>query len=635
MDSPTSSLTVPPPAGPLVELTRTQATIVEVRTFTGPGKTLGQIYTRLALSAEKRANRAAHTFGLGPQAVSDRIQAFFGDASEREEKLGSLGNDRPPRLEKDCAKLLEYALPSESTRTQLQAFTNIVTLITRYPGLRRIILNSKAIRHVVESGVAISRLWNSSGDHRDSQWKFYCEFASACITDKDISTFVEGFSTSDLSGSVDQQGLTVIETLLVAVDSQGLSKFIAIRYLGGILELPSFWLQTGPIFRGVFKKILSKLALLLKDLGVDSLDPTFDHTQGPGAGDSEGIEILSEAVLAGLFSWTIASENRSSDFSSEYWYSDAWTILQLLRHPRTEHILPRSWEEATSRRFYHIVPAECRPRDLVGFLSTELTPGIGRSRDGLSQSEDEQIQDAQSPANINLVLRPLVPSDLPCTTIYVDSVRVKSKGPGKRGICVELRIDPGNDQQPWRLEKTYSQMSTLDRRVRRCVGREHKMISLPQKHLLNSCAPIHQEERKAVLQSYFQALLVLPVDAHKEMIAFFTSDVIWAAPPPENGQKRGYVVKGYYRWKMKYVVLDGPSLKYYTSPGGKFERSINLVGAQIGKQPPEETNRHGYRHAVLVTCPDSGPHIFCAESGDEAEEWVQKLSCYVSGSYRP
>lgn len=118
---------------------------------------------------------------------------------------------------------------------------------------------------------------------------------------------------------------------LAHLGSRGLSKFIAIRYLGGILELPSFWLQTGPIFRGVFKKILSKLVLLLKDLGVDSLDPTFDHTQGPGAGDSEGIEILSEAVLAGLFSWTIASENRSSDFSSEYWYSDAWTILQLLR----------------------------------------------------------------------------------------------------------------------------------------------------------------------------------------------------------------------------------------------------------------------------------------------------------------
>jgi hypothetical protein len=86
---------------------------VEVRTFTGPGKTLGEIYTRLALSAEKHANRAAHTFGLGPQAVSDRIQALFGDAFEREEKLGSLRNGRSPspRLEKDCAKLLEYALP--------------------------------------------------------------------------------------------------------------------------------------------------------------------------------------------------------------------------------------------------------------------------------------------------------------------------------------------------------------------------------------------------------------------------------------------------------------------------------------------------------------------------------------------
>jgi hypothetical protein len=126
---------------------------------------------------------------------------------------------RKSRHPLSCLKILNEQR-SESTRTQLQAFTNIVTLITRYPGLRRIILNSKAIRHVVESGVAISRLWNPSGDHRDSQWKFYCEFASACITDKDISTFVEGFSTSDLSGSVDQQGLTVIETLLVAVDSQ-------------------------------------------------------------------------------------------------------------------------------------------------------------------------------------------------------------------------------------------------------------------------------------------------------------------------------------------------------------------------------------------------------------------------------
>lgn len=105
------------------------------------------------------------------------------------------------------------------------------------------------------------------------------------------------------------------------------STFIAIRYLGGILELPSFWIQTGSIYEAVIKKLLSTLTVLLKDLGVDCMN-VFDSVDTMRS-DPEGLDILFEAILAGLQSWTLGKP--ASGFASQYWYSGAWQVLQLLR----------------------------------------------------------------------------------------------------------------------------------------------------------------------------------------------------------------------------------------------------------------------------------------------------------------
>ncbi|KAJ7110466.1 hypothetical protein C8R44DRAFT_260551 [Mycena epipterygia] len=79
--------------------------------FTGPGRTLHEIYNSLGDTAEKHANRAAHSLGLGPVAVADRISKFFGDGKERERALNGLRDEIPRKLEKDCARLMKYAFP--------------------------------------------------------------------------------------------------------------------------------------------------------------------------------------------------------------------------------------------------------------------------------------------------------------------------------------------------------------------------------------------------------------------------------------------------------------------------------------------------------------------------------------------
>lgn len=75
------------------------------------GRTLHQVYSALGSAAEKHANRAAHSLGMGPHAVTRQIQNFFGDGDERESKLLELGRTRFRDLEKDCVRLMKYALP--------------------------------------------------------------------------------------------------------------------------------------------------------------------------------------------------------------------------------------------------------------------------------------------------------------------------------------------------------------------------------------------------------------------------------------------------------------------------------------------------------------------------------------------
>ncbi|KAJ6620205.1 hypothetical protein B0H10DRAFT_1102973 [Mycena sp. CBHHK59/15] len=158
---------------------------------TGPGSTLYEIYSSLGVFAETRANRAAHSLGLGPHAVAHRITKFFGDGSEREVKLNEMRGPQCRKLKKDCLNLMEYALPSESSQTQLHTFKSIVMFTTRYPGIRRLFLRCEHVQRVGPSLDAISTLWDRSDASCGQEWDFLLHFAAACVADGALALMVE------------------------------------------------------------------------------------------------------------------------------------------------------------------------------------------------------------------------------------------------------------------------------------------------------------------------------------------------------------------------------------------------------------------------------------------------------------
>jgi hypothetical protein len=75
-----------------------------------PGRTLDRVYTSLGKVLETQANRAAYSFGLGPHIVAQKIKSYFGNGEERAVHLELLRSSIPPKLEKQCYKLMKYAL---------------------------------------------------------------------------------------------------------------------------------------------------------------------------------------------------------------------------------------------------------------------------------------------------------------------------------------------------------------------------------------------------------------------------------------------------------------------------------------------------------------------------------------------
>lgn len=77
----------------------------------GPGSTLHRFYSAGGQFLEENANRMAYKLGMGPHAVCQRIQAFFGDGPEREAKLDELKHGEIPLVKKWCLRLMKYVVP--------------------------------------------------------------------------------------------------------------------------------------------------------------------------------------------------------------------------------------------------------------------------------------------------------------------------------------------------------------------------------------------------------------------------------------------------------------------------------------------------------------------------------------------
>ncbi|KAJ7217426.1 ras family-domain-containing protein [Mycena rebaudengoi] len=351
-----------------------------------PGRTLDEVYSVVGQVLQTHANRAAHRLGLGPNHVAGKITSFFGTGEERQLRLIALWDEIPEKLERYCFRLMEYTLPTESSTTQCQAFERIVTLTTRFPGLRFIFLRSKCIQDVPVLVDSISALWDRSDDPTDPYWSFWRTFTATCLAETSIAVMLEETPVSQLATYPEDSGsLSLIERLLVAhrcetdADS-AIPSALCIRYLAGMLELPGFWMNMGSVHSDVTRKLCVEMVLVLRDMSIDIL-PSEEFPRSEAPFDYDGVDLLADAILVGISSWL--KKINPTEWALQSWYLCLVEVVHLLRGPTSAALLPKSFSRATSNSFEKDIPTIYREVELDVMVETSIktipphVPGFG------------------------------------------------------------------------------------------------------------------------------------------------------------------------------------------------------------------------------------------------------------------
>lgn len=98
---------------------------------------------------------------------------------------------------------------------------------------------------------------------------------------------------------------------------------------------------------------------------------------------------------------------------------------------------------------------------------------------------------------------PLLSSDLPHTQILVSHSFVRPNDRGKEVLSFIVFVNPGNGKEGWKVEKMYSDVLSLDQRVRNSVGKGvgKKIGNLPEGKLWKDHAPAKVDQRKVSLHT--------------------------------------------------------------------------------------------------------------------------------------
>ncbi|KAF7307507.1 hypothetical protein MIND_00545200 [Mycena indigotica] len=345
-----------------------------------PGRTLNEVYGSLGSVAETVANRVAHRLGMGPLSAADRINRFFdgegGEAKER--KIAGLRSDQSmigiKTLRKDCAKLLAYTASKQATRTRIDAFWCIVDVATRYPGLRHFFLET----HIVPSPVSVDGLcafWKPQhclSPEDAKEFDFVVKLTATCLADGNIAILVEANPRQNPRIEGCNTGLTVVEFLLVTLWSRTLAEpsvSLSVRYLAGILELKSFWLQSGPIFDDVLRKVNEHVCQMLEDL--DIKQQAQDETES--LMDFDGLDALLTALQAGIHDMTLSRKMETTTLQDCKWYQSAEQVVSLLRFPKAEALFPNAHAWAITDEFQRWFPTPYRVQEF-----TVVVPVTGR-----------------------------------------------------------------------------------------------------------------------------------------------------------------------------------------------------------------------------------------------------------------
>ena len=105
--------------------------------------------------------------------------------------------------------------------------------------------------------------------------------------------------------------------------------------------MPTFWVEkSSQLHRSVAEKLFKRTGYILKDIGVES-STEVDESITEVFSDTEGIDMLADAILAGVQLWI--QQKRRSDLVSECWFDELVKLIELLRrHVASSLVQPMS-----------------------------------------------------------------------------------------------------------------------------------------------------------------------------------------------------------------------------------------------------------------------------------------------------
>ncbi|KAG8833191.1 hypothetical protein FRC17_011190 [Serendipita sp. 399] len=231
----------------------------------------------------------------------------------------------------------------ETAQTQLGAFRKIVTFTTNYPGLRRFFLSFKGLDQAEDTKVAVERMWArklaKDNPHR-REWKFLYRFATDCVLGVIVAPVVEKCPINEMGILWKEGGCGILNDVFLEWNScefHEIPGLVAMRYIGGILQLPAFWQQANYSHHQEFtQKLFRRIKKYLEDIGFGREGPlgSTEHVS-----DIEGVDIVAHAVLQGVNRW---SHHSSEDVNTGCWFVEFRKVVELLLTSEARRFLRNS-----------------------------------------------------------------------------------------------------------------------------------------------------------------------------------------------------------------------------------------------------------------------------------------------------
>ncbi|GMM38737.1 GTPase-activating protein [Saccharomycopsis crataegensis] len=286
-----------------------------------------------------------------------------------------------------------------------------------------------------------------------------------------------------------------------------------------------------------------------------------------------------------------------------------------------------------------------------------IQPKLSKSQPSTPQSSTFSDGDIDMDNDTTLFIQPKELNTISLKLITSLSIN-KNNSSSFDPTMVFVSIDKKSQKEIWRFKKKYSQCIQLDSSLRELFD-SFLLPPFPDKSIFLNNLPAKIDVRRNGILDYFGTLFntPLPKKAVYQICKFISSNTVNPLDDIEYNfsneinekafKKQGYLVrrnKGLgANWRVRYCRCEGPNFLVYDELDGNLIDSIRLSGAQIGRQQSDNSseestsNAKGYRHALLLKemkknsiGSGSNKHIFCAETDEERDSWINTLIEYVS-----